>query len=609
MNKCPLCGKENPATNRFCNECGYSFSAGQTGQLDPDTLLENRYIIVKTLGRGGMGAVYLALDTSLNNMAVAVKEMSTQAVGGDLQAAIGAFKKEASLLVSLHHPQLPRILDLFPRGEDRWYLVMDYIEGQTLKEVADRRGAIPEEDVLNWARQLGEILEYLHKQNPPIIFHDLKPANIMLTPEGRIKLIDFGIARHFRLESTADTSDYGSGGFAPPEQYAANQTDPRSYIYALGATLHYLLTGQDPGKNPFIFVPPSQTVKVSPWLETAIMKALEINPENRPQSMREMLNLLSGDVVRPASGNIIDIPNPVPTVKIQNASPVDKPGKKAGKTRKIVVAACLLIALISVGVYALNYSRKDIQDSGIIKPVSQEVLNKSEVETAIDDVKQSSEINEPVRQDVINKPEVQAASDDMKQKIIFNDFRLENVIREMISKQDGEIYADDVKDLRELVLNETGIRDISALQYMTNLQKLVLRDCCISDISALRGLNNLQYLELSINEISDISALSGLTNLKSLVLNMNRINDISTLKGLTNLKSLWLSYNRISDISALQGLTNLEILWLVGNKISDISALRGLNKLETLSLSENKISDYSPVKAYYNNIKEKDFNL
>jgi|GEM_PF-2769546 len=609
MNKCPVCNKENTENNSFCSECGHSFSVGQTGQLNPDTLLGNRYIIVKTLGQGGMGAVYLAMDTSLDNTAVAIKEMSTQAVGGDLQAAIGAFKKEASLLVSLHHPQLPQIFDSFSRGEDRWYLVMDYIEGQTLKEVADSRGFIPEEDVLNWARQLGEILEYLHKQNPPIIFHDLKPANIMLTPEGRIKLIDFGIARHFRLESSPDTSTYVSGSFAPPEQYGENQTDPRSDVYALGATLHYLLTGQDPAKNPFIFEPPSQTVKVSPRLEMAIMKALEINAENRPGSIREMLDLLSGDVVRPASGNIMDIPNPVPAAKKKPASVADKPGKKAGKTRKIIVVVCLLIALIYGGVYALNYFKKDIQGSGINDPVGQEVINKSDGEAVSDDIKQSSGINEQASQEVINKPEGVVASDDVKQKIIFNDLYFENAVREVIFKSDGEIYTDDVNNLRELNLCAKRIKDISALQNMTNLQKLVLRDNAISDISALRSLTNLQELQLGFNRISDISALQDLCNLESLGLNYNKISDLSALQGLTNLRSLLLSDNRISDISALRSLTNLEILWLTRNKISDISALQSLTKLERLDLSENPIRDYSPVKAYYKDIKEKDFDL
>lgn len=295
--QCPSCSFINSTDNRFCARCGASLT-GATGRLNPDTILENRYVILKTVGRGGMGAVYLALDTRLNNIPVAIKEMSTQAVGGDLQGAIGAFKKEAAMLIGLRHNALPVVRDFFPRGEDRWYLVMDYIEGQTLKQIGDKRGPIPEVEVLEWVWQLCNILEYLHSQNPPVIFRDLKPSNIMLTPEGQIKLIDFGIARHFRQGSNADTSAYGSSGFAAPEQYGQNQTDARSDIYALGATLHYLLTGIDPSGSPFNFEPPSKYVKVSPRLDRAIMKALDLRAENRPLNIREMLNLMPRPVVR-----------------------------------------------------------------------------------------------------------------------------------------------------------------------------------------------------------------------------------------------------------------------------------------------------------------------
>lgn len=292
MPNCPSCGTQNLSDDHaYCFKCGYNFT-GATGQLASETVLEGRYVIVNILGRGGMGAVYKALDLRLDSLPVAIKEMSTNAVGqGNLQAAITAFKKEATMLIRLRHPSLPRISDFFSRGEDRWYLVMDYIEGETLKEIIERRGPIPESEVLDWARQLCAILKYLHSQRLPIIFRDLKPTNIMLTPEGMIKLIDFGIARHFRPGSTSDTSAYGSSGYAPPEQYGEYQTDVSSDIYALGATLHHLLTGINPGKSPFTFEPPGKIVAVSTDLESAIMKAVELKPENRPNSVKEMLSL------------------------------------------------------------------------------------------------------------------------------------------------------------------------------------------------------------------------------------------------------------------------------------------------------------------------------
>ncbi len=283
--KCPACGRENSDDSKFCGACGLSLAATPTGKLNPDTILDGRYSIVRTIGQGGMGAVYLALDTRLQNKPVAIKEMSTGAVGGDLQAAIDSFKKEARILINLRHHALPVIYDFFSGEEQRWYLVMDYIKGDTLKAELQKRGPLPEAEVIYWAHQLCDILEYLHKQNPPIIFRDLKPDNIMLTPEGQIKLIDFGIARNFQPGNTADTVAYGSGGFAPPEQYGQNQTDARSDVYSLGATLHFLLTGIDPSKNPFNFEALSKYIEISTESEKAIMQSLDLNAANRPQNI------------------------------------------------------------------------------------------------------------------------------------------------------------------------------------------------------------------------------------------------------------------------------------------------------------------------------------
>lgn len=293
MSTCPQCGTMLLDGHKFCSNCGKDLS-GETGRLSPDTVLEGRYVVVETLGQGGMGAVYKALDMRLQNMPVAIKEMSTGAMGqSNIELAAAAFQKEASMLINLRHPALPRITDFFSRGGNRWYLVMDYINGSTLKEVIKARGPVPQQEVLDWARQLCSILDYLHSQNPPVIFRDLKPANIILTPEGAIKLIDFGIARHFRPGMTSDTTAYGSPGYAPPEQHGENQTDPRSDIYALGATLHHILTGIDPGRRPFVFDPPGKIAVVSPQLESAIMKMLELVPDKRPGSAREIFGLLS----------------------------------------------------------------------------------------------------------------------------------------------------------------------------------------------------------------------------------------------------------------------------------------------------------------------------
>ncbi len=292
MPLCPSCDFDNQGDSNYCAKCGFeTYSA--TGRISPDTLLEGRYLIVETIGRGGMGAVYKALDMRLENTPVAVKEMSTNALGpGKLAEAVEAFKKEASMLIKLRHPALPRITDYFSNGDDRWYIVMDYIEGETLEAIAQKRGPIPEAELIDWAKQICGVLDYLHNQAPPVIFRDLKPANIMLTSNNEIKLIDFGIARHFKPGTTSDTSHYASLGFSPPEQYGEGQTDSRSDIYSLGATMHYLLTGIDPSKKPFHFTAPIEYGYGSDALNNLIQNTLELNIEERPASANVLLKHL-----------------------------------------------------------------------------------------------------------------------------------------------------------------------------------------------------------------------------------------------------------------------------------------------------------------------------
>ncbi len=189
-----------------------------------------------------MGAVYQARDMKRQTIC-AIKEMSLSMVPPEDRAqAVQNFKAEARMLAGLHHPNLPTFSDFFTEGS-RHFLVMEYIDGITLEDYLGRNnGPFPERRVLGWARQLCNVLAYLHSQQPPIIFRDMKPGNIMLMHSGRIKLIDFGIARFFRHASSQDTQLLGTPGFAPPEQYGKAQTDERSDIYSLAMALFQLMT-------------------------------------------------------------------------------------------------------------------------------------------------------------------------------------------------------------------------------------------------------------------------------------------------------------------------------------------------------------------------------
>ncbi len=303
---CDNCGAANPAGARFCQNCASLLPFQRsTGALAEQIMLANRYQLLSRIGQGGMGAVYKAADTKFNNRAVAIKEMSSAGLPqARLQEAEAAFEHEAHLLADLMHPNLPRIYEHFTENE-RSYLVMDFIEGQTLEDYLEKAGGgpLPTEQVVRWATELCDVLNYLHTHQPPIIFRDLKPANVMIGDNGHIYLIDFGIARIFKPGKQHDTVALGSPGYAAPEQYGKAQSSPRSDIYSLGALLHHLLTGLDPSEQPFFFRPASQVnAAVNPVLETLLKRMLEMDSERRPPSAQEVLQALEQATTKTTPG-------------------------------------------------------------------------------------------------------------------------------------------------------------------------------------------------------------------------------------------------------------------------------------------------------------------
>ncbi len=233
-----------------------------------------------------MGAVYKAADIELGNRLVAVKEMSLRGLNvREESEAVRDFKREALMLASLQHPHLPRIYDHF-QEIGHWYLVMDFIAGETLEDYLQRKPGhkLPFDEVVDYGIQLCTVLDYLHTRQQPIIFRDLKPANIMRGAEGHLYLIDFGIARHFKPGQAKDTVAFGSPGYAAPEQYGQTQTTPRSDIYNLGAILHQMLTGRDPAQTPFFFtsLPPEMEAT---GIQKLLANMLSLQMQKRPFSM------------------------------------------------------------------------------------------------------------------------------------------------------------------------------------------------------------------------------------------------------------------------------------------------------------------------------------
>lgn len=250
------------------------------------SVIAGKYEILTEIGHGGMSVVYLAMDTHLNKQ-WAVKEIRKKGNGRNDEVIVNSLLAEANMMKRLDHPSLPRIVDIIDNGVTI-FVVMDYIEGESLDKILAEYGAQPEELVVGWAKQLCDALSYLHSQKPPIIYRDMKPANVMLKPEGNIKIIDFGIAREYKEQNLADTTVLGTKGYAPPEQYSG-QTDARSDIFALGMTMHHLLTGIDPRTGEAYAPVRMWNPEVSEGVEMIIDKCVQPAPENRYQNCQDLL--------------------------------------------------------------------------------------------------------------------------------------------------------------------------------------------------------------------------------------------------------------------------------------------------------------------------------
>jgi serine/threonine protein kinase len=325
--------------------------AGLTGRLPPNSMLHNRYLILQKIGQGGMAAVYKVTDTVQGGAIWAVKEMSDAAILNqqDRTYALKSFQQEGSLLQSLNHPNLMKVSDIFCET-GKYYLLMEFIPGSTLEAMIAARGRFSEPEVLPWALQLCDVLDYLHNHVPPIIFRDLKPGNIMITPTGQVKLIDFGIVRFFKPGKTKDTQALGTPGYCAPEA-TTGQTDARSDIYSLSVTLHQLLTGYDPGTSLFSLPPARQlNPSVSEGMAEIISRGVQLRREERWSSAGEMrlalLHLAYGEVaintgVMVSSANGTGTQKAIPSgVAAQSSIPIT-PATSRPTTRLLMAAARL----------------------------------------------------------------------------------------------------------------------------------------------------------------------------------------------------------------------------------------------------------------------------
>lgn len=251
-------------------------------------LLDGKYKILNEIGHGGMSTVYLAINEKANKT-WAVKEVRKNGQE-NFQVVKQSLIMEIEMLKKLSHPNLPSIVDIIDT-EDDFFIVMDFIEGNSLEDYIQEKKRLSQEEVVSYALQLGSVLKYLHEQTPPIIYRDLKPSNIMRKSDGTVMLVDFGTAREYKEEKIEDTTCLGTRGYAAPEQFGGmGQTDARTDIYALGVTMYYLLTGKSPALPPYEIYPIRHwDSTLSSGLEHIILKCTNNNPKDRYQNVSDFL--------------------------------------------------------------------------------------------------------------------------------------------------------------------------------------------------------------------------------------------------------------------------------------------------------------------------------
>ena len=318
--------------------------------IEPGVILRDRYKIRRIIGQGGMGSIYLAEDIRLEGRQCALKEVQHESSLPEdtLQQARDQFLREAQILARLDHPNLPKVSDFFS-DENREYLVMDFVPGEDLRtlmlEARRKKIFLAEREVLRWSVQLADALDYMHRQDPPILHRDIKPSNLKLTPSGLIKLVDFGLVKLLASEEMTITILQGRGTaiYTPLEQYGGDtgHTDVRSDIYAFGATLYHLLTNTAPVEARERFLRPESLVAprqinpdISVRTERAILWALNLHPDERPQNIEEFHQSLVGRV-NPVTQPRQPLPKPLLADLV--GTPVDR----------ILMAFAILMLIVS----------------------------------------------------------------------------------------------------------------------------------------------------------------------------------------------------------------------------------------------------------------------
>ncbi|HIR94068.1 MAG TPA: leucine-rich repeat domain-containing protein [Candidatus Egerieimonas intestinavium] len=592
-----------------CPYCGFDGSTYQPAahHLRPGTILAGKYILGRVMGEGGFGITYVGWDLNLR-VKVAVKEyypngcvardgstsrsvtMLTGRLGEFFQRGLEKFVDEAQRLAKFWDmPGIVSVKDYFQENKTG-YIVMEFVEGQTLKALLKQRpdNRLPVEEVFTMMRPVLKALEEVHKTG--LIHRDISPDNLMVTPEGQVKLIDFGAARDFLAEEEKSRSVLLKPGYSPTEQYQSRGNQgPWTDVYSMCATIYRAITGQVPeealdrlGKDPL--KPPSQLqVSIDPQRERALMDGMAIFPSKRIQSMEELEKLAYGQAVR----------------KSRRKLPLFGAGA--------AVLAAALIFLLLPGEKADSRSAGESEKGQSASPEESEEVYQGEAVVWADsnmewfvraglgrpqgDIYREELEKIRVLRIVATGVELYENEDEDQGKLIATDYAEVEEEAAIVSLEDLQYFP----NLITLQIEQQRVADISPVANLVSLENLNLDGNQISDISPLAGLSSLKEISFNLNAIADISPLAGLTSLTSVNLYANDIADITALSGLTSMKNLNVGSNYLQDISSLSGMTSLEILDLSFNEFTDITILSGLTSLRQLNLAETSIESLAPI--------------
>ena len=643
LNLCYSCMKEKGVSGP-CPHCGFDESAYEPAphHLPPGTILYGKYLIGRVLGEGGFGITYVGWDLNLE-MKVAVKEyypngfvsrdhertntltIFTGSQGEFFQKGLEKFVDEARRLAKFWgFPGIVSVKDYFQENKTA-YIVMEFVQGQTLKELLKQRPGkrLPAAEVFAMMRPVMQSLEEIHKAG--LIHRDISPDNLMVSPKGQVKLIDFGAARDFAEDGEKSRSVLLKPGYAPSEQYRSRGNQgPWTDVYSLCATMYRAITGRVPEESldrmeEDTLKRPSQLgVTIPAHQEAALMKGLAVFQRERFPSVEELEAALYAE--------------PEEAKKPEEKLPTDQEeGRKTEGAAKEQEPEAAEENSSQTKVSEAEARREEmIADSsrkkrlGLAAGGAAVLLVILAICILVPRGDQDSEKAEKPMQTADAVPEADGQETvsemNMDEPVVWTDSNMERFIRQGLGKPEGDILVEDLVDIHVLrickndvalykslkedegflmpyddVEEENAITSLEDLKYFPNLAILQIRGHKVADISALSSLTSLTSLDLAVNELTDISALSGLTSLTDLNLLDNKLIDISALSGLTSLTDLNLLDNKLIDISALSGLTSLTELHLGNNELTDISVLSNLTSLTELDLSSNELTDISAL--------------